>query len=109
MSSSKCNLTIDISDIIYVLSLSRLLKGRSIPGKILLSRRVDPPDNSNSKISSPNYKRSFSHNDAGTSDNTSGAVEVISVLFITISFHSICLYKTDMNGGDQFIKWDFYS
>ncbi|KAH1224661.1 TBC1 domain family member 22B [Glycine max] len=52
-----------------------LLKGRSIPGKILLSRRVDPPDNSNSKISSPNYKRSFSHNDAGTSDNTSGAVE----------------------------------
>ncbi|RZB74333.1 TBC1 domain family member 22B isoform B [Glycine soja] len=52
-----------------------LLKGRSIPGKILLSRRVDPPDNSNSKVSSPNYKRSFSHNDAGTSDHTSGAVE----------------------------------
>ncbi|KAG4385216.1 hypothetical protein GLYMA_12G049600v4 [Glycine max] len=52
-----------------------LLKGRSIPGKILLSRRVDPPDNSNSKASSPNYKRSFSHNDAGTSDHTSGAVE----------------------------------
>ncbi|KAH1220201.1 TBC1 domain family member 22B [Glycine max] len=64
-----------------------LLKGRSIPGKILLSRRVDPPDNSNSKASSPNYKRSFSHNDAGTSDHTSGAVEVILVLFITISFH----------------------
>ncbi|KAG2397840.1 uncharacterized protein HKW66_Vig0139240 [Vigna angularis] len=60
-----------------------LLKGRSIPGKILLSRRSDPPDSSNSKmsnnpnskISSPSYKRSFSHNDAGPSDHTSGAVE----------------------------------
>ncbi|KAL9296482.1 hypothetical protein ACSQ67_022378 [Phaseolus vulgaris] len=58
-----------------------LLKGRSIPGKILLSR--SPPDNSNSKISnnpnseisSPSYKRSFSHNDASPSDHTSGAKE----------------------------------
>ncbi|XP_020216988.1 TBC1 domain family member 22B isoform X2 [Cajanus cajan] len=52
-----------------------LLQGRSMPGKILLSRRSDPPDNSNSKISSPDYRRSFSHNDAGTSNHTSGAVE----------------------------------
>ncbi|QCD88479.1 TBC1 domain family member 22B-like [Vigna unguiculata] len=60
-----------------------LLKGRSIPGKILLSRRSDPPDNSNSKISnnpnsktsSPSYKRSFSHNDAGLSDHTYGPIE----------------------------------
>ncbi|KAK7404478.1 hypothetical protein VNO78_05397 [Psophocarpus tetragonolobus] len=49
-----------------------LLKGRSIPGKILLSRRLDLPDNANANVSSPNYKRSFSHNDAGTSDQTSG-------------------------------------
>ncbi|KAK7312390.1 hypothetical protein VNO77_36203 [Canavalia gladiata] len=48
-----------------------LLKGRSMPGKILLSRRSDPPDNT----SSPKYKRSFSQNDAGTSDHTSGDVE----------------------------------
>ncbi|CAJ1933371.1 unnamed protein product [Sphenostylis stenocarpa] len=58
-----------------------LLKGRSIPGKILLSRRSDPPDNSKisnnpkSKTSSPIYKRSFSYNDAGPSNHTSGAVE----------------------------------
>ncbi|KAK7341554.1 hypothetical protein VNO80_24488 [Phaseolus coccineus] len=60
-----------------------LLKGRIIPGKILLSRRSDPPDNSNSKISnnpnseisSPSYKRSFSHNDVSPSDHTSGAKE----------------------------------
>ncbi|XP_061353786.1 GTPase-activating protein GYP1-like [Gastrolobium bilobum] len=52
-----------------------LLKGRSMPGKILLSRRKDLPDNSNSKESSLNYRRSFSHNDAGTSDHTSGVVE----------------------------------
>ncbi|TKY67484.1 TBC1 domain family member 22B [Spatholobus suberectus] len=52
-----------------------LLKGRSMPGKILLSRRSDSPGNSNLKVSSPNYQRSFSHNDAGTSDHTSGAEE----------------------------------
>ncbi|XP_027355226.1 TBC1 domain family member 22B-like [Abrus precatorius] len=45
-----------------------LLKGRSMPGKILLSRWSDSPDNSN-------YKRSFSHNDAGTSDHASGTIE----------------------------------
>ncbi|KAK7264371.1 hypothetical protein RJT34_31979 [Clitoria ternatea] len=48
-----------------------LLKGRSMPGKILLSRWSDSPDDTNS----PNYKRSFSHSDAGTSDHTSGEEE----------------------------------
>ncbi|KAJ1410468.1 Rab-GTPase-TBC domain [Sesbania bispinosa] len=52
-----------------------LIKGRSMPGKILLSRWSDSPDNSNSKVSTPYYKRSFSLNDAGTSDHASGAVE----------------------------------
>ncbi|CAK8575786.1 unnamed protein product [Lathyrus sativus] len=52
-----------------------LLKGRSMPGKVLLSRRSEPSDNSNSKVSSTFYKRSFSQNDAGTSDHPSGAVE----------------------------------
>lgn len=64
-------------------------------------------NNPNSKISSPSYKRSFSHNDAGPSDHTSEAVEV-TVLFITISFYT-CLYATDMSDGDQLIKWNFYS
>ncbi|XP_057750501.1 GTPase-activating protein GYP1-like [Arachis stenosperma] len=52
-----------------------LLKGRSMPGKILLSPRSDPVDGSNTKDSSPSYRRSFSHNDAGTSDHTYGADE----------------------------------
>ncbi|WJX45560.1 hypothetical protein P8452_32430 [Trifolium repens] len=52
-----------------------LLKGRSMPGKVLMSRRSEPSDNSNSKVSSTYFKRSFSHNDAGTSDHISGAVE----------------------------------
>ncbi|KAL5055789.1 hypothetical protein RYX36_036471 [Vicia faba] len=52
-----------------------LLKGRSMPGKILLSRRSEPSDNSISKVSSTFYKRSFSQNDAGTSNHPSGAVE----------------------------------
>ncbi|QHN99078.1 TBC1 domain family member 22B [Arachis hypogaea] len=52
-----------------------LLKGRSMPGKILLSPRSDPVDGLNTKDSSPSYRRSFSHNDAGTSDHTYGADE----------------------------------
>lgn len=62
-----------------------------MPGKVLMSRRSEPSDNLNSKVSSTFYKRSFSHNDAGTSDQISGAVEVIFVFFI-ITF-LICLYK----------------
>ncbi|OIW08983.1 hypothetical protein TanjilG_05959 [Lupinus angustifolius] len=54
---------------IYILSLSRLLKGRSIPGKISSSQMVDQPDNSN--LYSPTYKRSLSYNDVGTSYHTS--------------------------------------
>jgi hypothetical protein len=61
----------------YVLSLSRLLKGRSIPGKILLSQRVDPIDNSS--LYSPTYSRSSSYNDTGTSDHKIETVEVILV------------------------------
>ncbi|XP_045820939.1 GTPase-activating protein GYP1-like [Trifolium pratense] len=52
-----------------------LLKGRSMPGKVLMSRRSEPSDNLNLKVSSTYFKRSFSHNDAGTSDHISGAVE----------------------------------
>ncbi|KAI4324326.1 hypothetical protein L6164_023877 [Bauhinia variegata] len=52
-----------------------LLKGRSIPGKILLTQRSDLQDNSNSNESSPNYKRSFSYNEARTSGHTAEAVE----------------------------------
>ncbi|CAL0332447.1 unnamed protein product [Lupinus luteus] len=46
-----------------------LLKGRSIPGKISSSQRLDLPDNSN--LCPPTYKRSLSYNDAGTSYHTS--------------------------------------
>ncbi|CAK7322677.1 unnamed protein product [Dovyalis caffra] len=43
-----------------------LLKGRSIPGKVLLTRRADPPEDPS--LRSPTFGRSFSENDAGTSD-----------------------------------------
>ncbi|XVE81002.1 hypothetical protein DITRI_Ditri15bG0027400 [Diplodiscus trichospermus] len=46
-----------------------LLKGRSIPGKVLLTRRLDPLNESSLQERSPSYQRSFSHNDAGTSDD----------------------------------------
>ncbi|MED6144683.1 hypothetical protein PIB30_118449 [Stylosanthes scabra] len=50
-----------------------LLKGRSIPGKILLSQRVDLPDNPN--LYSPPYERSSPLSDIGTSDHTSETLE----------------------------------
>nr|AKF43348.1 Ypt/Rab-GAP domain of gyp1p superfamily protein [Pelargonium transvaalense] len=43
-----------------------LLKGRSIPGKVLLTRRVDPADELN--ILSPDYRRTQSAHETGTSD-----------------------------------------
>ncbi|XP_021821667.1 TBC1 domain family member 22B-like isoform X1 [Prunus avium] len=52
-----------------------LLKGRSIPGKVLLSRRSDPLDQSNIQVHSPNYERSFSYNEAETSDRMSKDLE----------------------------------
>ncbi|TQE04928.1 hypothetical protein C1H46_009399 [Malus baccata] len=45
-----------------------LLKGRSIPGKVLLTRRSNLPDPSKVQVPSPNYGRSLSFNDAQTSD-----------------------------------------
>lgn len=62
--------------------ISRLLKGRSIPGKVLLSRRSDPLDQSNIQVHSPNYERSFSYNEAETSDRMSKDLEV----YFDISF-----------------------
>ncbi|XP_015868538.3 GTPase-activating protein gyp1 [Ziziphus jujuba] len=52
-----------------------LLKGRSIPGKVLLTRRTDPLDDSALQETSPYYERSYSYNDAGTSDRMTKAAE----------------------------------
>nr|ACU24163.1 unknown [Glycine max] len=51
-----------------------LLKGRNIPGKILLSQRVESPDYTS--LSSPTYIRSSSYSETGTSDQTSETEEV---------------------------------
>ncbi|KAG6668474.1 GTPase-activating protein GYP1-like isoform X3 [Carya illinoinensis] len=50
---------------------SQLLKGRSIPGKILLTRRSDP----SLQELSPEYERSSSFKDAGSSDRVTKEVE----------------------------------
>ncbi|KAM1037078.1 hypothetical protein FF1_031987 [Malus domestica] len=52
-----------------------LLKGRSIPGKVLLSRRSDPLDQSNIQDPSPNYEGSFSYNESETSDRMANELE----------------------------------
>nr|AKF43333.1 Ypt/Rab-GAP domain of gyp1p superfamily protein [Hypseocharis bilobata] len=50
-----------------------LLKGRSIPGKVLLTRRSDPENELS--LPSPDYRRSHSENDTGTSDRMNKVVE----------------------------------
>lgn len=47
-----------------------------MPGKVLLTRRSDLLDHSTSQEPSLNYARSFSYNDAETSDSISKALEV---------------------------------
>ncbi|XP_065867656.1 uncharacterized protein [Euphorbia lathyris] len=53
-------------------------KGRSIPGKILLTRRTDPVEGQSSQERSPIFERSLSENDAGTSDRMGASRELIS-------------------------------
>ncbi|XP_010414230.1 PREDICTED: TBC1 domain family member 22B-like isoform X2 [Camelina sativa] len=48
------------------------LKGRSIPGKVLLTRRSDPPP----YPTSPTYQRSLSENDAGRNERFEESVKV---------------------------------
>ncbi|BFG29203.1 hypothetical protein CerSpe_154770 [Prunus speciosa] len=52
-----------------------LLKGRSMPGKVLLTRRSNVLDHSKLQEPSLNYGRSFSFNDADTSDHIAKALE----------------------------------
>ncbi|CAO2821808.1 unnamed protein product [Amaranthus hypochondriacus] len=52
-----------------------LLKGRSFPGKVLLSRRAEPFDVSSMHLSPRDYKRSSSQNDAGPSKHEDNSVE----------------------------------
>ncbi|XWS22181.1 hypothetical protein CRYUN_Cryun29cG0012700 [Craigia yunnanensis] len=50
-------------------NVQRLLKGRSIPGKVLLTRRPDPLEDSGLQEQCPSNQRSFPQNEVGTSDD----------------------------------------
>lgn len=52
-----------------------LLKGRTFPGKVLLTRRSNPLDASSSRERSPNYVRSFSDDDFRPSEGHESSVE----------------------------------
>ncbi|KAI6699135.1 hypothetical protein NL676_019254 [Syzygium grande] len=56
-------------------SVQGLLKGRSIPGKVLLTRRSDPLDDASWQDRSPKYERSLSENDTGPSDQMDKSME----------------------------------
>ncbi|GAV73546.1 RabGAP-TBC domain-containing protein, partial [Cephalotus follicularis] len=53
-----------------------MLKGRSIPGKVLLTRRSDLLEDTSPQERSPNYERRFSENEAGTSDRIDKSMEL---------------------------------
>ncbi|PSS35819.1 TBC1 domain family member 22B like [Actinidia chinensis var. chinensis] len=54
-------------------NVQQLLKGRSFPGKVLISRRSDPLNDSS--LRSPDIDRRFSDKDAGTSEQHDDFVE----------------------------------
>ncbi|KAJ6733954.1 GTPASE-ACTIVATING PROTEIN GYP1-LIKE [Salix koriyanagi] len=66
MKSSDRNSSLDSRINQTLKNVQGLLKGRSIPGKVLLTRRADPPEDPS--LRSPTFGRSFSEIDAGTSD-----------------------------------------
>ncbi|KAF9679203.1 hypothetical protein SADUNF_Sadunf07G0115600 [Salix dunnii] len=66
MKNSDSNSSLDSRINQTLKNVQGLLKGRSIPGKVLLTRRADPPEDPS--LRSPTFGRSFSEIDAGTSD-----------------------------------------
>lgn len=56
--------------------LFRLLKGRSFPGKVLLTRRSDPLGDASLKHS-PNVGRSFLDDDDGPSEHVDKPIDVL--------------------------------
>lgn len=61
---------------ILVMMLCRLLKGRSFPGKILITRRSNSLNEST--LHSPTSNISFSHSDTSYKEETDGDTEVYS-------------------------------
>lgn len=60
----------------------RLLKGRSFPGKVLITRRSDPLDNSS--VRSPDNHGSLRDSEMGPSQQADGSFEVRAVLISSV-------------------------
>ncbi|KAJ4823912.1 hypothetical protein Tsubulata_048453 [Turnera subulata] len=70
MNNSDSNSSLDSRFNQTLKNVQGLLKGRSIPGKVLLTRRSDKLEELSPRERSPSFERSFSENDAGTSERT---------------------------------------
>ncbi|KAH7572876.1 hypothetical protein JRO89_XS03G0027600 [Xanthoceras sorbifolium] len=70
---TSCLLDIDKIDFAAPNAPGKLLKGRSIPGKVLLTRRAEPLDDPS--IQSPTFGRSISDNDSGSRDRMHKSIE----------------------------------
>lgn len=68
---------------LLTLSLHRLLKGRSVPGKVSITRRSDPSDGSS--LRSPDFHRSFSDSDTGSSERMGNSIEVVLIIGSSMS------------------------
>lgn len=67
----------------------RLLKGRSFPGKVLITRRSDPLDNSTMR--SPDNHGSLRDSETGPSQLADGSFEVRAVLISNVCGYVIYL------------------
>lgn len=72
-----------------LLYVNRLLKGRSFPGKVLITRRLDPPDGA--ILGSPGVSRSSSEIDSPPNKHMDDSSEVL--LMSNIYVYLILMYE----------------
>ena len=71
----------------YLVSLSRLLKGRTFPGKVMLTRKYEPPNVSTSHEHSEEVEKNVFENDFDPSYHSDNSSEVTLITVVLNSMH----------------------
>lgn len=69
-------MTFSLINLSFISPSFSLLKGRSFPGKVLLTRKSEPPNVHASRAHTQEMERSYSQNDPGN-EHTGSSFEVI--------------------------------
>lgn len=72
--------------LICIFILCRLLKGRSFPGKILLTQKSEPLNEPVSPIPSPTIEKSYYENDIGLGEHMGSTEVILPDLCLLITF-----------------------